>query len=58
VRPGEIVHHDDLNDPSNLIVFASVGEHTRHHLLGHCGLDDACPCDAIRLKDVKSDAAS
>lgn len=36
--PEEIVHHKDLNklnnDPSNLIVFATKGDHTRFHKNG------------------------
>lgn len=52
---GEVVHHDDRNkqnnDPANLIVFASQGDHARHHKLNHCGLD-TCPCDGIRLREV------
>lgn len=35
--PGEIVHHKDKdptnNSPENLIVFSSIGEHTRFHNL-------------------------
>ena len=53
--PEEVVHHEDLNkqnnDPANLIVFATTGEHSRHHILGHVGLP-ACACECIRLEGV------
>jgi hypothetical protein len=36
LRPGEVVHHIDAdranNDPDNLMVFASNGEHLRYEL--------------------------
>lgn len=52
---GEVVHHEDENkknnDPSNLIVFKSNGDHIRHH---HACLNkqQTCQCDCIRLKEV------
>lgn len=53
----EVVHHEDQNKrnnhPFNLIVFPTTAAHTRHHGLGHCGLD-ACDCGGIRLKEVMS----
>lgn len=58
---GEVVHHEDLNKqnnhPFNLIVFRSQAEHSKHHKLGHPGLD-ACECNGIRLKEVMPNAAS
>lgn len=52
---GEHVHHEDLdkrnNDPRNLFVFPSSSWHTRHHSLGHVGLD-TCDCECIRLREV------
>jgi hypothetical protein len=36
--PEEVVHHKDLNklnnDPDNLMIFASKGDHTRFHMYG------------------------
>lgn len=35
LKPGEVVHHVDLNpqnnDPSNLMVFSSQAEHAKYH---------------------------
>lgn len=50
---GEVVHHEDNdkknNDPSNLIVFPSSGEHSRHHNLGHPeGRNLPCDCSITR----------
>lgn len=55
LRPGEVVHHEDLNklnnDPRNLIVFPSQGDHARHHGRGHPG-NGRCDCEGIRLEDL------
>lgn len=43
LKPGETVHHKDLdkrdNNPSNLIVFSTKGDHTRFHAYG-CNEND------------------
>jgi len=49
----EVVHHEDNdkknNDPSNLIVFPSSGEHSRHHNLGHPeGRNLPCDCSITK----------
>ena len=49
----EVVHHEDNdkknNDPRNLIVFPSQGQHARHHMLGHPeGRNLPCDCSITR----------
>jgi len=55
LHPGEVVHHEDRNrknnDPKNLIVFKSQGNHSSHH--HNClNKNQPCSCDCIKLGDL------
>lgn len=54
LQSSEVVHHEDRdkqnNHPSNLIVFPTNSEHTKHHRRGHSGGN--CDCTCIRLWEV------
>ncbi len=51
LKPGEVVHHNDgnkrNNDPNNISVFPSIGEHSRYHALLRQFIKDLVAIDAV-----------